>query len=36
MSPVTLAEPAVLTEEPLYEVVNGQKVELPPMGARST
>jgi Uma2 family endonuclease len=36
MSPATFAEPAVLPEEALYEVVNGQKVELPPMGVRST
>jgi Uma2 family endonuclease len=36
MSPATLARPAAPPEEPLYEVVNGQKVELPPMGAKST
>jgi len=36
MSPATLAAPAVPTEEPLYEIVNGQKVELLPMGVRST
>jgi Uma2 family endonuclease len=36
MSPATLARPAAPPEAPLYEVVNGQKVELPPMGAEST
>jgi Uma2 family endonuclease len=36
MSPSTLDAPASLPEEPLYEVVNGQKVELPPMAAKST
>jgi Uma2 family endonuclease len=35
MSPATLAEPVVLSEEAPYEVVNGQKVELPPMGAEA-
>jgi Uma2 family endonuclease len=36
----TLQQPAALadlaTEEPLYEVVNGQKVELPPMSIYAT
>jgi Uma2 family endonuclease len=36
MSSATLLQPAALPEEALYEVVNGQKVELPPMGVRST
>lgn len=35
MSTATLTEPAAIPEEPLYEVVNGQRVELPPMGAES-
>jgi Uma2 family endonuclease len=36
MSSAELVEPAAPPEEALYEVVNGQKVELPPMGAQST
>lgn len=36
MSTATLTEPAALPEEPLYEVVNGVRVELPPMSAKST
>ena len=37
MSTATLPEPAAPpAEEPLYEVVNGQKVGLPPMGAQAT
>jgi Uma2 family endonuclease len=35
MSPATIARTATPPEEALYEVVNGQKVELPPMGAQS-
>lgn len=37
MSTATLPEPAASpAEEPLYEVVNGQRVEMPPMGAQAT
>jgi Uma2 family endonuclease len=36
MSSATLTEPVAPAEEALYEVVNGQKVELPTMGAESS
>src|SRR5438128_1525689 len=36
MSSAAPTAPAAPAEEPLYEVVNGQRVELPPMGAQST
>lgn len=36
MSVATLTEPAAPPEEPLYEVVNGVRVELPPMSAEAT
>jgi Uma2 family endonuclease len=36
MRSATLSEPIASPEGALYEVVNGQRVELPPMGAQST
>src|SRR5262245_48484430 len=38
MATITAPEPVAATspDEPLYEVVRGQRVELPPMGAYST
>ncbi len=36
MSPATVPEPVAAPEEALYEVVNGQRVELLPMGAESS
>src|SRR5436309_15639617 len=35
MSSATLTEPAALPDEALYEVVNGQKIEKPPMSAEA-
>ena len=31
---MSLADPALVSDEPLYEVIDGRRVELPPTGAR--
>src|SRR4051812_20167098 len=33
--PVAAAPPLLVSDEPLYEVVNGERVELPPMSSYS-
>ena len=31
--PVLASAPAICDDEPLFEIINGQRVELPPMSA---